>query len=124
MNVLTAIFTFLCILFGFISIGYSILKNKEHRMVCDVFLDKFGYLPAGVILAQSGGIFLIFQKDFYFTFPLISKKEGFLVRNMKSEHYDFIRGLPHEMTAWLKIKFTLLLATITFLLSSLLISFL
>ncbi|MFH8135046.1 hypothetical protein ABU178_12795 [Pantoea osteomyelitidis] len=114
MNIVPATFTFLCIIFGFISIGYSELKNKQHIKLCDAFHDRFGYLPAGIILAQAGGIFLTFQKDFYFFFPLIVKKGSFIVRDMKSEHYDFFRSLPDEMTSWLKVKFTLFLITIVF----------
>lgn len=106
-----AVCTFFCILFGFILMGYSVLKNKQHNKLCDVFSDRFGYLPAGVSLAQAGGIFLSIQKDFYFIFPLIFKKGSFPVRNMNPEYYDFIRNLPNEHTSWLKIKFTLFLIT-------------
>lgn len=112
MKLIPDICTFLCILFGFILMGYSALKNKQHRKLCDTFKNKFGYVPAGITLAQAGGIFLSIQKDFYFIFPIAFKKGSFPVRNMNSEHYDFIRGLPDEHTSWLKIKFTLFLITI------------
>jgi hypothetical protein len=114
MNIIPASFTLLCILFGFISIGYSVLKNKQHIKLCDAFHERFGFLPNGIILAQAGGVFLTFQKDFYFFFPLIARKGSFIVRGIKSEHYDFIRNLPYEMTSWLRIKFTLFLITIVF----------
>lgn len=123
MNIIPAIFTFLCITFGFISIAYSVLNNKEHNKLCDAFHSRFGYLPNGIILAQAGGLFLTFQKDFYFLFPLIVRKGSFIVRNMKSDHYDFIRNLPNEMTAWLRIKFTLLLITITFFFATIVTSY-
>lgn len=123
MNIIPATFTFLCITFGFISIAYSALNNKEHKKLFDVFHSRFGYLPNGIIFAQAGGLFLTFQKDFYFLFPLIVRKGSFIVRNMKSDHYDFIRNLPNEMTAWLKIKFTLFLITITFLFATIVTSY-
>ncbi|MGV3344830.1 hypothetical protein ACGVWS_03470 [Enterobacteriaceae bacterium LUAb1] len=109
MGILSAASTLLCIVFGFIAIGYSVLKNKQHLLLCDYFKERFGYVPAGIILAQAGGIFLAFQKDFYFIFPFVFKKGSFPVRNMDSEHYDFIKGLPNEKVAWLKVKFTLFL---------------
>lgn len=112
MGILSAASTLLCIVFGFIAIGYSVLKNKQHLLLCDVFKERFGYVPAGIILAQAGGIFLAFQKDFYFIFPFVFKKESFPVRNMDPEHYDFIKGLPNEKVLWLKIKFTLFLVMI------------
>ena len=109
MGILSATSTLLCIVFGFIAIGYSVLKNKQHLLLCDTFKERFGYVPAGIILAQAGGIFLTFQKDFYFIFPFVFKKGSFPVRNMDSDHYDFIKGLPNEKVSWLKIKFTLFL---------------
>lgn len=57
---------------------------------------------------QAGGIFLTFQKDLFFFFPLILRKGSFIIRDMNPEHYDFIRNLPKEITNWLKIKFLLL----------------
>lgn len=116
MKIILTICTFFCILFGFISLGYSVLKNKQHKKLCDYFIERFGYLPAGITLAQAGGLFLSIQKDFYFIFPLAFKKGSFPVRNMNPEHYDFIRNLPHEHTSWLKVKFILFLIT-TFLFS-------
>ncbi|GAB80200.1 hypothetical protein EB105725_04_03095 [Shimwellia blattae DSM 4481 = NBRC 105725] len=112
MGILSAILTLLCIFFGFIAIGYSVLKNKQHLLLCDAFKEQFGYVPAEIILAQAGGIFLTFQKDFYFIFPFVFKKGSFPVRNMDSEHYDFIKELPNEMVLWLKVKFTLFLVMI------------
>ncbi|AFJ46620.1 hypothetical protein [Shimwellia blattae] len=88
------------------------LKNKQHLLLCDAFKEQFGYVPAEIILAQAGGIFLTFQKDFYFIFPFVFKKGSFPVRNMDSEHYDFIKELPNEMVLWLKVKFTLFLVMI------------
>lgn len=123
MNIISATFTFFCILFGFISLSYSVLKNKQHIKLCDAFHDRFGYLPADIVLAQAGGVFLTFQKDFYFIAPLIVKKNSYIVRGMKSEHYDFIRSQPHEMTSWLKIKFTLLLVTIMFFFATIVTSY-
>lgn len=109
MGILSATSTLLCIVFGFIAIVYSVLKNKQHLLLCDIFKERFGYVPAGIILAQAGGIFLAFQKDMYFIFPLAFKKGSFPVRNMNPEHYDFIKGLPNEKVSWLKVKFTLFL---------------
>jgi hypothetical protein len=115
--------TFFCILFGFILMGYSIVKNKQHNKLCDVFKNKFGYLPAGITFAQAGGVFLSIQKDFYFIFPLAFKKGSFPVRNMNPNHYDFIRSLPNEHTSWLKVKFTLFIITIILFLSIIITSF-
>ena len=112
MGILSATSTLLCIAFGFIAIGYSALKNKQHFLLCDAFKERFGYVPAGITLAQAGGIFLTFQKDFYFIFPFVFKKGSFPVRNMDSDHYDFIKGLPNEKVSWLKIKFTLFLVMV------------
>lgn len=118
MNILAATSTLLCIFFGFIAIGYSVQKNKQHLLLCDTFKERFGYVPASIILAQAGGIFLAFQKDFYFIFPFVFKKGSFPVRNMNPEHYDFIKGLPNEEISWLKVKFTLfLIMTIFFFLT-------
>ncbi|WP_160621580.1 hypothetical protein [Mixta intestinalis] len=124
MGILSATSTLLCIIFGFIAIGYSVLKNKQHILLCDAFKERFGYVPAGIILAQAGGIFLTFQKDFYFIFPFIFKKGSFPVRNMDSAHYDFIKGLPNEKVSWLKIKFTLFLIMIVLFFFSVLTSLL
>ena len=123
MNVIPAMCTFICILFGFISIGYSALKNKQHNKLCDEFKNHFGYLPAGIILAQAGGVFLSMQKDFYFIFPLVVKKVSFAVRNMNPDHYDFIRNQPNEMTSWLKVKFTLFLIAVIFLFATITTSY-
>lgn len=86
---------------------YSVIKNEQHLSLCDNFKERFGYIPAGIILSQAGGIFLTFQKDIYFILPIVFKKGSFAVRNMDSDHYDFIKGLPDEDLSWLKIKFTL-----------------
>lgn len=123
MNIIPATFTFLCIIFGFILIGYSALKYRQHIKLCDSFNDRLGYLPASVILAQAGGIFLTFQKDFYFISPLIAKKGSIIVRDMEAAHYDFINDLPNEMTSWLKVKFTLLLITTVLFFSTIAISY-
>lgn len=123
MKLIPAVCTFLCILFGFISIGYSLLKNKQHNNLCEVFKNQFGYLPAGIILAQAGGVFLSMQKDFYFIFPLVVKKGSFAVRNMNPEHYDFIRNQPKKMTSWLKVKFTLFLISIMFFVATIITSY-
>lgn len=124
MGILSATATLLCIVFGFIAIGYSVLKNKQHLLLCDIFKERFGYVPAGIILAQAGGIFLTFQKDFYFIFPFVFKKGTFPVRNMDSDHYDFIKGLPNEKVSWLKIKFTLFLLMVVLFLFTIITSLL
>lgn len=123
MKLIPAACTFFCILFGFALMGYSALKNHQHNEICDIFKDKFGYLPKNITLAQAGGIFLSIQKDFYFICPLVFKKHSFAVRNMNQEHYDFIRNLPNEHTSWLKVKFTLFLLTIVFFLATIITSF-
>jgi len=120
----SAISTLICIAFGFIAIGYSFLKNKQHLLLCDAFKKQFGYIPEGIMLAQAGGGFLTFQKDFYFIFPLVFRKGSFPVRNMDPEHYDFIKSLPNERVAWLKIKFTLILVMIVMFFISVITSFL
>lgn len=112
MGILSATSTLLCIVFGFIAVGYSVLKNKQHLLLCDTFRERFGYVPAAIILAQAGGIFLTFQKDFYFILPFVFKKGSFPVRNMDSDHYDFIKGLSNEKVSWLKVKFVLFLLMI------------
>lgn len=122
MKLISVVCTFFCILFGFILMGYSVLKNKQHNKLCDFFKDRFGYLPADITLAQAGGIFLSIQKDFYFIFPLAFKKGSFPVRNMNPDHYDFIRNLPGEYTSWLKVKFTLFLITIVLFLATIITS--
>lgn len=114
MKSVTAILFILFIFSTIAAFGYSTLKNKQHLLLCDAFHAKFGFLPGGITIAQAGGIFLAFQKDFFFFFPLIVKKGSFIVRDMKSEHYDFIKNLPDEMTKWLKVKFSLLFITIMF----------
>lgn len=111
MNSLTAI---LFILSTIVAFGYSTLKNKQHLLLCDAFRDKFGFLPGGITIAQAGGIFLAFQKDLFFVFPLIVNKENFIIRDMKPEHYEFIKNLPNEMTRWLKTKYSLFFITILF----------
>ncbi|UBN55673.1 hypothetical protein [Pantoea agglomerans] len=124
MKLIPAVCTFLCILFGLMSIGYSVLKNKQHNKLCEAFKKKFGYLPAGIILAQAGGLFSSIQKDFYFIFPLIVKKGSFAVRNMNPDHYDFIKYQPKEMTSWLKVKFTLFLLAAIFFFATIVTSYL
>lgn len=118
MRTLSEIMTLFCIISGFIAIGYSVLKNKQHLLLCEEYRKHFGYLPVVIILSQAGGIFLTFQKDIYFFLPLALKKGNFVIRNMESEHYDFIRNLPHKMTNWLKVKFSLITLTILFLIAS------
>lgn len=83
--------------------------------------NHFGYLPAGITLAQAGGVFLSMQKDFYFIFPFVVKKGSFAVRNMNPDHYDFIRNQPKEMISWLKIKFTLYLISLIFFVATIII---
>ena len=123
MKLIPAACTFLCIMSGFVLMGYSVLKNKQHNKLCDAFKERFGYLPAGITLAQAGGVFLSIQKDFYFIFPLTFKKGSFPVRNMNPEHYDFLRDLPNEHTSWLKVKFTLFLITIMLFLATIITSY-
>jgi hypothetical protein len=112
MNSVSAIFFILFIISTIIAFSYSELKNKQHVFLCDAFREKFGFIPAGIIIAQNGGIFLTFQKDMFFFFPLVVKKGRFIVRDMEPQHYDFIRSLPVEMTRWLTIKFSLLFINI------------
>lgn len=88
----------------FAAIIYSVINNKNHKTLCSLFIKEFGFLPGGIILAQAGGIFLTFQKDLFFLFPLIVSEDNFIVRDMKSEHYNFVRTLPSEITLWIKIK--------------------
>jgi hypothetical protein len=125
MNSITAILFILFIFTTIAALGYSTLKNKQHLALCDAFRDKFGFLPGGITIAQTGGIFLTFQKDLFFFFPLIFRKGSFIVRDMDPEHYDFIRDLPNGMKKWLKVKFSLFLIAIifftTFLISDLVI---
>ncbi len=109
MKIAATIIFILFVISTLIACAYSLIKNKQHLLLCDFFKERFGYVPAGIVLAQAGGIFLAFQKDFYFIFPLVFKKGSFPVRNMDSDHYDFIKGLPNEKVSWLKIKFTLFL---------------
>ncbi|QGR07742.1 hypothetical protein CTZ24_15480 [Pantoea phytobeneficialis] len=115
MNVVSAILFSLFLASTITTYGYSALKTERHIMLCTLFREKSGYLPNGMTLAQNGGAFFTFQKDLYFFLPLIVRKGSFTVRNMKSEHYDFIRSLPHETTGWLKIKFYLFTITTTLL---------
>lgn len=75
-------------------------------------------MPGGIILAQAGGIFLTFQKDLFFLFPLIVSEDNFIVRDMKSEHYNFVRTLPSEITLWIKIKYILFSVSIILMLIS------
>lgn len=124
MNITSATLFVLFMVSTIITYGYSALKNKHHIILCEVFRERFGFLPNGVILAQAGGIFFTFQKDFYFLLPLIVKKGSFIVRGMNSDHYDFIKTLPNEMTSWLKVKFTLFLITTILLLSNVAASYL
>ncbi|AYN30407.1 hypothetical protein D8682_17700 [Buttiauxella sp. 3AFRM03] len=100
-----------------LAFGYSTFKNRQHKTLCNAFHEKFGFIPGGITLAQAGGIFLTFQKDIYFLCILIFSKNNFIVRDVKSEHYDFINSLPKEMTRWIKIKFSLLLVSVVFLLA-------
>ncbi|KEY60848.1 hypothetical protein SRDD_02270 [Serratia sp. DD3] len=117
MNILSAVLTISFIISGVIAFGYSSINNKNHKLLCNAFHEKFGFLPGGITLSQSGGVFLTFQKDFYFLFPLIVSKNNFIVRDMDSEHYDFIRSPPRKMTYWIKVKFFLLLISIILLLA-------
>ena len=103
---------------------YSALKNKQHLLVCDAFRKEFSFLPGGIVISQSGGIFLTFQKDLFFFLPLVLQKNRFIIRDIKPEHYDFIRSLPDEMTKWLKIKFLLLFISISLLISFLITNYL
>jgi hypothetical protein len=82
MNSITAILFILFIFTTIAALGYSTLKNKQHLALCDAFRDKFGFLPGGITIAQTGGIFLTFQKDLFFFFPLIFRKGSFIVRDM------------------------------------------
>ncbi|HGG8987600.1 hypothetical protein [Enterobacter cloacae] len=117
MKSVTAILFILFVFTTIAAFGYSTLKNKQHLQLCDAFREKFGFLPGGITIAQAGGIFLTFQKDLFFFFPLIVRKGSFIVRDMESEHYDFIKGLPNETITWLKVKFSLLFIAIIFFLA-------
>lgn len=114
MKIVSAIIFILFVLSTIVACAYSVTKNKQHLVLCELFKERFGYVPAGIILSQAGGIFLAFQKDMYFIFPFAFKKGSFPVRNMNPEHYDFIKSLPNEKISWLKIKFTLFLIMIVF----------
>lgn len=110
----------------FATIIYSVINNKKYKSLCSLFINEFGFLPGVVILAQAGGVFLTFQKDLFFLFPLIVSEGGFIVRDMKPEHYHFIKSLPSEITLWIKIKYMLfsisvILMLISYFLYSLLI---
>lgn len=102
----------------FAAIIYSVINNKNHKTLCSLFIKEFGFLPGGIILAQAGGIFLTFQKDLFFLFPLIVSEDNFIVRDMKSEHYNFVRTLPSEITLWIKIKYILFSVSIILMLIS------
>lgn len=69
MNSITAILFILFVFSTISALGYSLLKNKEHLMLCDSFRDRFGFLPGGITIAQAGGVFLAFQKDLFFSSP-------------------------------------------------------
>ncbi|PAX80151.1 hypothetical protein CIK43_09650 [Citrobacter sp. TSA-1] len=102
--------------------GYSAIKSKQHLLLCDDFKERFGYVPVGIIFAQAGGIFLTFQKDFYFISPFIFRKGSFAVRNMEPEHYDFIKSLPKDKVSWLHVKFTLFLIMIVLFFTTIIMS--
>jgi hypothetical protein len=73
------ILTPLCIITIFVAFGYSIINNSKHKLLCDEFYRKFGYLPGEIIISQAGGVFFTFQKDIYFLRPLIFNKKTFLL---------------------------------------------
>lgn len=102
----------------FAAIIYSVINNKKDKTLCSLFIKEFGFLPGGIILAQAGGVFLTFQKDLFFLFPLIVSEGNFIVRDMKSEHYNFIRTLPSEKTLWIKIKYILFSTSVMLMLTS------
>ncbi len=118
MDFITVILGVISFLFFFATIIYSVINNKKHKVLCSLFIKEFGFLPGGIILAQAGGVFLTFQKDLFFLFPLIVSEGNFIVRDMKSEHYNFIRTLPSEITLWIKIKYILFSVSIILMLIS------
>ncbi|WP_320741174.1 hypothetical protein [Enterobacter sp. 166D1] len=124
MKIVSVVLFLLFILSTVIAYGYSLVKNKEHLRLCDAFKARFGYIPAGIILSQAGGVFFAFQKDFYFISPFIFKKGSFAVRNMESEHYDFIRSLPKNKVTWLLVKFALFLIMIILFFATIVTSYL
>jgi len=124
MKIVSAIIFILFVISTIVACAYSVTKNKQHLLLCDIFKERFGHVPAGIILAQAGGIFLAFQKDMYFIFPFAFKKGSFPVRNMNPEHYDFIKNLPKQEVSWLKIKFTLFLIMIVLFCTTIITSYL
>lgn len=117
MKIVTVILFILFIISTIIAFADSTFKNKQHVLLCEAFRKEFGFLPGGITIYEAGGIFSAFQKDQFFFSPLILKKGSFIIRDMKPEHYDFIKNLPSEMTKWLKLKFFLLSASVFFLLT-------
>jgi len=88
---------------------YLTLTNKKHKLLCDEFYNKFGYIPDDIASYERGGIFFTFQRDICFFLSLLFKPNSFFVRNINRNLYNFIRELPKHKISWIKIKFNILL---------------
>lgn len=106
--VLCGVFSVLSI---FTFIIYTFLTNRKYGELCNLFREKFKYLPDEIVLYRSSGFFFTILRDTYFINILFFKKNGWHSRNIKEEHYDFIRSCPKQYTQWLTIKYLILLTS-------------
>lgn len=109
MHTLSIILTAVGITTIFTAFIYSALKNKQHKMLCNEFLEQFGYYPDDIAAYENGGALFTFQKDIHFLSALVFKEDSFFVRNINKDLYGFIRSQPKKKTSWIKIKFSLLI---------------
>lgn len=109
MHILFLLLTPVGILTIFIAFIYSAVKNEQHRILCNEFLERFGYYPDDIAAYEKGGALFAFQKDIHFLGALLFKENSFFVRNLNKDLYHFIREQPNKKTSWVKIKFSILL---------------
>lgn len=109
MHTLFMILTPVGILAIFIAFIYSAMKEKQHKMLCNEFLERFGYYHTDIAAYEKGGALFTFQKDIHFLLALTFKDDSFFVRNINKDLYIFTREQPKNKTSWIKIKFSLLI---------------
>lgn len=117
MHTLFMILTPVGILVIVMSFIYSILKNKQHKILCAEFNKEYGYYPDDVAAYERGGLLFTFQKDIYFLLALLFKENSFFVRNINKDLYKFIREQPKQNTSWIKTKFSLLISGVIILIA-------